>query len=389
MTDDRAARPVPTGGLRLGSVLGFEIRLDLSWFVIFVLVFWSLSAAVFPSELPEASRPTLLAMGLSGTLLFFASLLAHELSHGLVSRSKGIPVEGITLFLFGGMAWTRSEPNSPKDELLIAGAGPLASLFLAGAFHAAANVVESAGLGAPVWGVARYLAFINLVLAIFNLAPGFPLDGGRIFRAIVWHVTGDRTRATRWAVTGGRLFGLALIVLGVVETLGGALIGGLWLVFIGWFLRGLAGSSLQQQALQDLLRGFVTSDLMSPDPETVPATLGVSSLVHDHFMRLRFASYPVIENGALVGMVTLEEVKGIASDKWEAVTVRDAMIPLDQCAIVSGRTTVEAALREMSRPATRGRALVVDNGRLVGIVSASDVTRWVQRLQAMGDLVRA
>lgn len=187
-----------------GSVLGFEIRIDLSWFVIFFLVFWSLSEAVFPGRLPELPGLTYLLMGLAGTLLFFLSLLAHELAHALVSRSKGIPVAGITLFLFGGMAWTRREPDTPRDELVIAGIGPVASLMLAGLFALTGRVAAAAGLAAPVYVVAEYLAFINTALAIFNLIPGFPLDGGRVFRAITWSVTGNRVKATRWAVAGGR-----------------------------------------------------------------------------------------------------------------------------------------------------------------------------------------
>ena len=234
------------GGMRVGSILGFQIRIDLSWFVILFLVFWSLSVAVFPNQYPELPRGVHLAMGSAGTLLFFASLLTHELSHALVSRSKGIPVAGITLFIFGGMAWASREPDSPEDEILIAGVGPVTSFALAGLFQVAAWGAVSAGLGTAVVGVARYLAFINLALAIFNMIPGFPLDGGRVFRASVWKLTGDKAKATRWAVGGGRAFGGLLMVLGAVQALAGAPLGGLWLIFIGWFLRNLAGSSLQQ-----------------------------------------------------------------------------------------------------------------------------------------------
>lgn len=375
------------GGFRLGSVLGFEVRIDLSWFVIFFLVFWSLAEAVFPGRFPELPRLTHVLMGLAGTLLFFASLLAHELAHALVSRSKGIPVEGITLFVFGGMAWTRREPDTPRDELLIAGVGPVASLLLAALFALVGRLATAMGAGVPVSGVAEYLAFINTALAIFNLVPGFPLDGGRVFRAITWSATGNRVKATRWAVLGGRTFGTILMVLGAIQALGGAPLGGLWLVFIGWFLRSLAGSSLQQQLLRDLLRGFVTADLMSPQPEVVSVRIPLAELVRDHFMRLRFGSYPVVDDGELVGMVTLEDVKRVPPDQWASKTAGDTMTALDECALVSPDTSVEEALQEMSRPTARGRALVVDGGRLVGIVSASDIARWIQRLQAMESLV--
>jgi Zn-dependent protease len=374
-------------GFRLGSVLGFEIRIDLSWFVIFFLVFWSLAEAVFPAEYPDLPRLTHLGMGLAGTLLFFASLLAHELSHAVVSRFKGIPVEGITLFIFGGMAWTKREPDTPRDELMIAGVGPLTSLLIAALFAIAGRLSATLGLGDPIAGVAGYLAFINLALAIFNLVPGFPLDGGRVLRAIVWSLTGDRSKATRWAVLGGRSFGMVLIVLGAIQALTVSPVSGLWLVFIGWFLRNLAGSSLQQQILHDLLRGYVAADLMSPQPEVVPARLPLSSLVDGHFMRLRYGSYPVVEDGQLVGMITLEEVKRVPTSEWAGTTVADAMTPLRDCAVVAPSTSVEEALQAMSSPTAHGRALVVDGGHLVGIVSASDVARWIQRLQAMESLV--
>jgi Zn-dependent protease/CBS domain-containing protein len=375
------------GGFRLGSILGFQIRIDLSWFVIFFLVFWSLAVAVFPNQFPELTRGVHLAMGAIGTLLFFASLLAHELSHALVSRAKGIPVAGITLFIFGGMAWATREPDTAEDEILIAGVGPLMSLALAALFQLAAWGADSAGWGAPVVGVASYLAFINLALAIFNMVPGFPLDGGRVFRAAVWKSTGNKAKATRWAVAGGRAFGTILMVLGAFEALAGAPVGGLWLVFIGWFLRNLAGTSLQQQVLHDLLAGFVAADLMSPQPEVVSARLPLEDLVRDHFMRLRYGSYPVVDEGELVGMVTLEAVKRVPTDQWPSSAVARAMTPLHECAVIEPKATVEAALQEMNRPQAGGRALVVDRGQLVGIISASDVSRWIQRLRAVEGLV--
>ncbi len=380
-------RSGPTSGFRVGSVLGFDVRVETSWLVVFFLVFWSLGEAVFPQQFPDLTRATHLTMGLVCAVLFFASLLAHELSHAVVSRSRGIPVEGITLFIFGGIAWTRREPDTPVDELLIAGVGPLASVLLAALFAVAARLALTAGLGAPVTGVAEYLAFINLALAIFNLVPGFPLDGGRVFRAAAWRITGDRAKATRWAVSGGRIFGTTLMVLGAIEALAGAPLGGLWLVFIGWFLRNLAGSSLRQQELRDLLHGFVAADLMSSRPEVVSAAMPLSELVRQHFMRLRYGSYPVLDGGRLVGLVTLEDVKGVPQASWDSTTVADVMTGLRDCAVVAPDTSLGQVLEEMTQPAARGRALVVDAGYLVGLVSASDLARWIQRMQAMESLV--
>jgi len=385
MPRERSGRPTPVSGYRLGSVLGFEVRVDPSWLVVFFLVLWSLAGAVFPEQLPERSRATHLAMGLTGTLLFFASLLAHELSHALVSRSKGIPIDGITLFIFGGMAWTSREPDTPKDELLIAGVGPVTSLVLGASFWL---VARAAGGGAtPVGGVAEYLGYINVALAVFNMVPGFPLDGGRVFRAITWHFTRDRAKATRWAVMGGRAFGTVLMIIGAAQVLTGMPLGGLWLVFIGWFLRNLAGASLQQQLLHDLLGGSVAADLMSRDPEVVSASLTLSDLVEHHFMRMRYASYPVMSGEQLLGMITLEDVKRVPSAEWPATTVGETLVPLASCAVISPTTSVEAALGELNKPSSRGRALVVEAGRLVGILSASDVARWIHRLQSMEELV--
>jgi Zn-dependent protease/CBS domain-containing protein len=382
------ARRTGRGRVRLGSVLGFEIDIDHSWFVIFFLVFWSLSQAVFPDRVPEISRSAYVAMGFVGTVLFFASLLAHELSHALVSRAKAIPIEGITLFIFGGMARSAREPDTPRDELMIAGVGPLASFALAGLFWAIGRSASGLGAGPAVVEVAAYLSVINLALALFNLLPGFPLDGGRVFRALAWQVTGDRARATRWAAAGGRWIGTFLMVLGAVEALAGAPLGGLWLAFIGWFLRSLARLSYQQHLLQDVLAAYVARDLMTPDPQVISVRMPLALLVDDHFLRLRFGGYPVIDDGALVGLVTLEDVKGVPRERWPRSTVADVMVPLAGCAVVPPGASLAELLDEMSVPATRGRALVVDRGRLLGIVSGSDIARWMQRVQWLESMRR-
>ncbi len=385
--DDRTRRdeagPRSPGRAHLGSVLGFAIDIDRSWLVIFFLVFWSLSQAVFPQEAPEVGGAVHVAMGFVGTVLFFASLLAHELSHAVVSRAKGIPIEGITLFIFGGMARTTREPDAPGDEILIAGVGPVSSVLLAVLFWGCARLAPVVGAGVAVVAVAEYLSVINLVLAIFNVLPGFPLDGGRVLRAVVWQATGDRTKATLWATRGGQWIGTFLMVLGAVQALAGAPLAGLWMAFIGWFLRGLARTSFQQHVIRDLLQGHVASDLMSPEPVVVSAREPLESLVHDHFLRLRFGGYPVVDGDALVGLVTLEDVKTVPRDAWPRTSVAEAMTPLERCALVRPDTGVPELLEALTDRRARGRALVLDGGRLVGIVSASDVARWIQRVQWM------
>lgn len=370
-------------GFRLGSVLGFEIRIDYSWFVIFFLILWSLSAGFFPGAVPDRSGGIYLAMGVAGTLLFFASLLAHELSHSVVARTKGIEVEGITLFIFGGMARTKLDSEDPGDEMLIAGVGPLMSFVLAGLFQALAWTGRQAGWSPAVTEVASYLAFINLLLAVFNLLPGFPLDGGRLFRAAVWKSTGDLNKATRWASEGGKWLGYGLMALGFLQAFAGAVLGGLWFVFIGWFLRGTAEMSFQQHTLRRALQGVTAGTIMSEDPETVPPELTIRDLVDEHLLRSRYQSFPVVEAGWVRGLVTLDQVKAHPRERWGETRVSEIMTPADAGLVVSPSEEMVEVLGRMRDTGTR-RVLVVRDGRLVGIVSSSDVTRWVQRAHDLG-----
>lgn len=368
------------GDFRLGSVLGFEIRIDFSWFVIFLLILWSFSARVFPAQYPGLTAGTYLTMGTIGALLFFCSLLAHELAHSLVARSKGIPVEGITLFIFGGMARTKVEAEQPGDEFAIAVVGPLSSLLIAGLF---AGVWWLGGLAGwtAVSGVARYLAFLNVLLAAFNILPGFPLDGGRLFRSAVWKVTGDLTKATRWASAGGRLLAYLLIGLGVLQLFSGAALGGLWLIFIGWFLRNAAVMSLQQHVVRHVLEGVSAREIMSPRPVTVSPDLTLSDLVESYFLEERHHSFPVVELDQPVGLVTLQHVKEVPREEWTTRRVRDVMTGAGEI-VVGPREDVTRVLERM-QSADERRVLVVENGMLLGIISASDVAGWIQRSQEL------
>lgn len=364
-------------GFRVGSIFGVEIRIDFSWFVILALILWSFAGGVFPAAYPDQSPATYLGMGIVGALLFFASLLAHELSHSLVARTKGIPVEGITLFIFGGVARTRKEAETPEDEFVIAAVGPLASVVIAAMFGVIAWVGSSAGITPAVTVVARYLAFMNTLLAVFNLMPGFPLDGGRLFRSIVWKVTGDLTKATRWASTGGKIFGLALMALGMFQLFAGAAIGGMWLIFIGWFLRNAAVMSLEQHMVRSLLEGVATRELMTPDPYVVTPALTLNELVDSYFLNKRHQAFPVVEAGRLVGLITLQHVKKVPRDQWGDRRVEDIMRDPSNLT-VGPRDSVVHALEQM-KDAEERRVLVVDDGRLLGIISASDIGIWLQR----------
>jgi Zn-dependent protease/predicted transcriptional regulator len=371
------------GSFRLGAIFGFEIRIDFSWFIIFFLILWTFSDAVFPHQFPGLSTATYYTMGTLGALLFFASLIAHELSHSLVARTKGIPVEGITLFIFGGMARTRMDAESPADEFQIAGIGPVTSLFLAGVFFAIYWIGQKAGWSVAITGVAVYLSLWNVALAVFNLLPGFPLDGGRVFRSIVWRITGDAGKATRWASTGGRWLGYLLVAWGVVSLFTGDLLNGLWLVFIGWFLRNAAEAGYQQFVMHAALAGVRAYHAMTRDPETVPADLDLRTLVDEHFMLRRFHAFPVVDAGRPVGLVTLARVKEVPRDEWAGHTVRAVMHPLDEEISVTPATPLTDVLEKISDGDVR-RVLVIDQGALVGIITGTDIAGWLKRAKEMG-----
>lgn len=366
-------------GFRIGRVLGFEIRIDSSWFILFALILWSFSYMAFPQHVPGRTPATYLAMGLAGTLLFFVSLLAHELSHSLVARAKGIPVDGITLFLFGGMAHTRMEAETPGDEFQIAGAGPLMSLAVALLLAALWYVGAAAGWPPTVLAVLQYISVLNIILAVFNLLPGFPLDGGRLFRAAVWKVTGDMTKATRVASAGGRWLGYALIVLGLLSAFGGNVVGGMWLVFIGWFLRNAAISSYQQHLVLDVLGGVRAGQAMTPDPETVPPDATARELMEDYFMRRRYGAYPVADAaGATLGLVTLQRLREVPREEWDSLTARDIMIAADDALFVRPDEPMLRVLDKLKASPAR-RVLVQRNGALAGIITASDIGFWLDR----------
>jgi Zn-dependent protease/CBS domain-containing protein len=367
-------------GLRVARVLGFEIRVDFSWFILFFLILWTFSAGVFPRAAPGLPRYVYVIMGSVGALLFFSSLLAHELSHSVVARAKGIPVEGITLFLFGGVAHTRMEAETPRDEFQIAAVGPLMSLAIAAVLGAAAWIVTTLGGSAAVAAVLQYIAVLNVALAVFNLLPGFPLDGGRLFRALVWKLTGDATKATRVASTGGRWLGYALVALGLLSAFAGNVIGGMWLVFIGWFLRNAAISSYQQHVLLSMLSGVRAGQAMTPNPDAVPARASVRELMDEYLMRRHYSAYPVVDDGRALGMVTLNAIRNVPRDDWDSRTARDIMIPLSDVVTVRSDDHMVTVLDRLKASPAR-RVLVMRGDELVGIITASDIAFWLERFR--------
>ena len=378
-----SASGAPFSGIRVGSFAGFQITLDYSWFVIFFLIFGTFAGAILPAHAPGLEYPTYLILGFAGTVLFFVSLLGHELAHAFVARSKGIEVEGITLFIFGGMARTRSEAVTPGDEFQIAGVGPLASFAFAAIFYLAALVGTGQGLHGGMVVLAEYLAFLNFLLAIFNLLPGFPLDGGRLLRAAIWRITGSLRHATRVATTAGRGLGFGIIGLGIFAILaGGAFVGGLWFIFVGWFLSHAAGASYQQLLLRDVLGHLSARDAMTPDPETVGPDLPVERLVREFFLARPYNSFPVTQDGVVVGLVTLSQVKETPWEEWEGRVVADIMTSLSEVVVVEPETPMLEVLERLGEGDQR-RILVAQEWELVGILSTTDVTRWLDRATLM------
>jgi len=374
----RRRGPSGTPVIELGRVLGFPVSLDYSWFIILFLILGTFAGLVFPGMLPGREQWVYLLMGAVGALLFFASLLGHELAHSVAARRKGIEVEGITLFVFGGMARTKSEARTPGDEFIIAGVGPLASLVFAVLFQAMALAAEGMGWEATAV-LSRYLAFLNLLLALFNLLPGFPLDGGRLLRATVWRLSGSLRTGTRVATTAGRMLGYGLVGLGILSLVGGGgLVGGLWIIFIGWFLASAAATSYQQLLLTEVLRGLSAREGMTPSPETVPPDMPLEVLVHQHFLRRPFSSFPVTEDGMVVGLVTLGQVKGLPREQWEGMRVAELMYPLEETAVVTPEAPMSEVMERLFASPAR-RVVVARDRQVVGIVSATDVARWVDR----------
>lgn len=373
-------------GIRLGSIFGVEIRIDYSWFIIFFLILWTLTSGVFPATYPGLSTGAHIGMGFAATVLFFASLLAHELSHSLVARRRGMPVQGITLFIFGGMARAGGEFDRPEDEFVVAGVGPLASIIIAGLFAFIAWAGARAGITVAVTAVASWLAFINIVLAVFNLFPGFPLDGGRLFRAAIWKRTGDPLRATRIATNGGKLLGYLLMILGLLNLFGGNPIGGLWLLFIGWFVRMAADTSYRQYVLRESLESVRARDMMTPAPMSVTPDITLQQFVEEHVLEGRHHSYPVVRDGdEPVGLVTLDRARTVPRAEWASRTVADVMVPADDELMVGGAEDMSRALDKLGRSPVR-RLLVTEGGRLAGIISHTDVARWLEREQLRAEI---
>jgi Zn-dependent protease/CBS domain-containing protein len=364
--------------IRLGRIAGVAVGINWSLLVIFVLVAAGLATGRFPVVAPEASTAAYVVAGVVTALLFLASVLAHEVSHAVVAQRNGIGVEGIVLWLFGGVAKMEREADDPGAELRIAGVGPLVSVVLGVASLGAAALLDGLGSGPLVVDAALWLGVINVVLAVFNLFPGAPLDGGRVLRAVLWMRSGDRYRSWVRAARAGRAVGFGVIGLGIVQFATGGF-GGLWLVLIGWFLLSAARAEESHARIQHSLGGLRVADVMSTEPVVAPASLSVDDFLEDYVFHHRFATFPVeTPDGGVVGLATVDRVKDVPRDRRASVAVGDLATPLDDVPRARPGERMVDVVDRLGQGGD-GRLLVLDDAdHLVGIVSPVDVLRLME-----------
>jgi Zn-dependent protease/predicted transcriptional regulator len=359
----------------LFSLFGFKVSLDLTWIILAVLITWSLAEGAFPAYFKGFSTTTYWWMGVAGAIGLFFSIVFHEFCHSLVARQFGLEMKGITLFIFGGVAEMQDEPASAKAEFFMAVVGPISSLVLAGIFYVIQRAGQSAGMYKPVGSVLLYMAWLNMILAIFNMVPAFPLDGGRVLRSILWAIKGNLRWATHIASQLGAAFGWLLIILGVVSFIGGNFIGGLWYLLIGMFIRGASHMSYRQMLMRKALAGETVERFMERNVVTVSPDINVSELVEDYFYRYHYAMFPVQKDGQLIGCVTTRQVKELPREKWNTTTVADIASGCAAENTVSKDTDAMKALSLMNST-TNTRLMVLDGNNLVGIVTLKDLLQF-------------
>jgi len=366
------------GGIPIGKAFGISLRLHYSWFFIFTLVTWSLAAVYFPTTHPDWNMLLKIGAGLVASVLFFGSVLFHELMHSLVSIRQGTQIQSITLFFLGGVSEMTGEPKTAGDEFRMAAAGPFSSLVLGGLFLGIFFALRTATVQAAqfVAAICYYLGLINILLGVFNLIPGFPLDGGRVLRSLIWWRTRNMQRATKIASNIGRAIGFLFIFGGIWLAFTGNLFNGIWLVLIGWFLETAASGSYRQMLIQDMLKGHTASEVMSRDCTVVPPDITVESLVNEHILSSGRRCFPVVSGGHTEGLVTLSNVRSVPRDARKTTLVRDAMTPLSQVKSVSPNEDLANILQILSENDINQVPVVWEN-KVVGIVARDNLINFI------------
>lgn len=365
---------------RIGKIFDIDINIDSSWIVIFILFSWILAGTYFPQNFPDWPKSLYWAIGIMTSILVFVCVLMHELAHSLVALKQGEKVRSITLFIFGGVAQITEEPKRPLKEFTMALVGPISSLAIAIVFFIISFLLR--GVSEPFYASASYLAIINTVLAFFNLLPGFPMDGGRVLRSIIWKVTGNLRTATKIASITGQGFAFFFVFFGILQILR-ANLSGFWLIFIGWFLHSAAVRGYHQVMVESMLKGVRAEDLMTKDYKTVPSDLSVKHLVDNFILKERERVFLVSDEEALKGIVCLEDVKRIPQEKWPSTTVGEIMTPKEKLEAVSFDTDGSRILKSITAKDIH-QVPVMDGERIAGIICRTDILRFIQLRSELG-----
>jgi Zn-dependent protease len=388
-------------GFRIGKIFGIDLHIDWSWLLIFGLVSWSLAAS-FGQMHTEWSTQTQWGIALLAALLFFISVLAHELAHSLVAKARGVPVRNITLFMFGGVSNIQKEPTSPLGELLVTIVGPLTSFFLGFVFLVLGtgsialsnmNIMNAttmlSELG-PVNTILLWLGSVNILVGLFNLIPGFPLDGGRIVRSILWGFTDNLQKATRWATWLGQAVAWTIIFAGMsmlfgmrIPILGSGFINGIWLIFIGWFLQNAAARSYRKVVVQDILEDIPVKRMMYSEVPEVPAGINVDNLIDDYFMQSDNRAFVVFDDDKMVGLVTIDDIRKVSAEARKRTVVRDVMTPSQKMVVVAPEEEASEAFYRLQSEDIRQLPVVQEN-KIVGLIRRKDIIRWLQFQSQLG-----
>ncbi len=364
--------------LKIGRIIGVEIHIHYTWLLIFMLVSFSLAEGFMPAEYPNHSPLVYWITGITAAILLFASVLIHELFHSYVAIKRGITVPRITLFLFGGVSQIEEEPRDPTAEFRISVVGPLSSFALGGIFGLLWFTFNALNFPVVLVAPTYYGFIINFLLGLFNFLPAFPLDGGRILRARLWSRKKDIIAATQLATKVSSFFAYGLMLLGFISIVTGSLFNGLWLLFVGWFLRNGAEATLQQTTINQTLTGLHVKDIMTTEVITIDPNITVIDAVRDYFYRYKHGGYPVVGDGQLKGIITSHDIQNLPKERWGSTYVWDAMTPAERLITISPGDPATEALSKMSKH-DLGRILVLENGKLIGIVTRSDVMRAIRR----------
>ncbi len=366
--------------IRLGKIAGVEVDIHYSWFLVFVLVSWSLATGFLPDRYPGWTNIAYWVTGIIAVILLFASVLVHELAHSIVAKARGLPVSGITLFILGGVSNLKTDAQKASDEFVISIVGPGTSFLLA-AFFWLLNLLLGEG-DSQVNAIVFYMSIMNALLGAFNLIPAFPLDGGRVLRSAIWAFTGNHQKATRISTVGGQIVGIGMVVLGAIQAIGGNFIGGIWLVFLGWFLQGAAGRNRSEASFDASIVGVKVKDVMDADPPTIDPAATIQEAVFDQLLQFGIRALPVCDGEMVVGILSLADVKRLSQDLWPSRIVRSEMTTMPLITVGPEQDLSEALTLLTDNEIHQ--LLVIEEGKLVGILSKTHVKEYMTSVNELG-----